>query len=71
VYDLSAICLGLVTAKLNFPVSEYESGGCWAEEAREAACVDRDELTRIWSRCAKQRTLDGMLITPGCNVCRL
>jgi hypothetical protein len=60
VWDLSAICLGLGTARLNFPASEYEAGGKWEEEAREAARVDIDELKTIWS----QRARDGVHLRP-------
>jgi hypothetical protein len=65
VWDLSAICLGLDTAKLNFPASEYESGGRWVAEAREARRVDITEFMSIWTGRAKQGNLDGVLIVPG------
>jgi hypothetical protein len=69
VWDLSAICLGLGTAKLNFPASEYESGRRWAEEAHEARRVDIKEFVSIWSKRERQRerqrALDGVLIVPG------
>jgi hypothetical protein len=70
VWDLSAICLGLGTANLNFPASEYEAGGRWEEEARESSHVDIDELVAIWSRQSKQRTLDGVHSRPP-DFCRL
>jgi AP2 domain len=70
VWDLSAICLGLSESQLNFPASEYEAGGQWEEEAREAACVDNDEFATIWSHRARQRTLDGEHSRPA-NLCRL
>jgi hypothetical protein len=64
VWDLSAICLGLGTARLNFPAGEYEAGGRWEEEAREAARLDIDEFATIWSQRAQQRTLDGVHSQP-------
>jgi AP2 domain len=70
VWDLSSICLGLSEAKRNFPTSEYEAGGRWAEEAREAARTDIDELATIWSQRALQRTLDGVHSRP-LRLCRL
>jgi hypothetical protein len=60
VWDLSAICLGLGTARLHFPASEYEAGGKWEEEAREAARVDIYELGTIWT----QRARDGVHLPP-------
>jgi hypothetical protein len=60
IWDLSAICLGLSEAQLNFPASEYEAGGRWEEEAREASRIDIDELVTLWSQRAQQRTLDGV-----------
>jgi hypothetical protein len=64
VWDLSALCLGLGNGQLNFPASEYESGGPWAEEAHEARRVDINEFVSIWSNRPKQRALDGVLIVP-------
>jgi hypothetical protein len=65
VWDLSAICLGLGTAKLNFPASVYEIGGRWSDEAYEARHVDINEFASIWSNRPKQRALDGVLIVLG------
>jgi hypothetical protein len=70
VSDLSAICMGVGTAKLNFSASEYEAGGRWEVEAREAARVDIDEFATMWLQRASQRTLDGVHSLP-LDLCRL
>jgi hypothetical protein len=64
VSDLPDICLGHSTTRLNFPASEYEAGGRWEEEAREAAGVGIDELATIWKRRSRQRILDGVQSQP-------
>jgi hypothetical protein len=61
VWDLSAICLNVDLAKINFPMSDYESGGQWAEQANEARSVDIEQFAEIWSRRARQRVVNGVL----------
>jgi hypothetical protein len=67
IWDLSNLCLGVGMDKpFNFPMSDYEGGGQWAEEATEALRVDIQEFARIWSVRTKQSVLDGVLISLAC-----